>query len=185
MQEESLLDELERYQPFDELEGAHVAATINFMRDYENCFERSNLHGHITGSGWIINTRLTHCLLVHHRKLSRWLQPGGHADGNGNVMHVAEMEVSEETGLETYQLIPGIFDVDVHRIPARKSDPEHYHFDIRYLFMAELDAPLRVSSESNALRWISMDQLHEYTGDEASMVRLLKKSYQLNHHHLK
>ena len=181
MEEESLLEELIRYQPHDELEGAHVAATVNFMQEHDDCFQRSNLHGHITGSGWIINPEQSHCLLVHHRKLNRWLQPGGHADGNDNIMEVARMEVMEETGLEEFIIIPGIFDVDVHRIPARKSDPEHYHFDIRYLFLAETRAQLRISEESNALQWIPMDKLHMYTDGEASMMRLLEKSHLFNH----
>ena len=97
----------------------------------QNCFERTHLPGHITGSSWIVDSAHTQVLLVHHAKLNKWLQPGGHADGDENVLRVALREAEEETGLKKLTVILETpFDVDVHLIPARKDFGEHFHFDV-------------------------------------------------------
>jgi len=176
---QQLITELIEYQPFNTIEGAHVSAVIDFMRENEDCFERSNLAGHLTGSGWIIDDRYTHCLLVHHKKLDRWLQPGGHADGNQNIQEVAQSEVEEETGLTNILPVAGIFDVDVHMIPEHKGIPEHYHYDVRYLFITPIDTPLIISEESNDLRWFPLEDLAQLVGEEPSVLRLQEKSLNL------
>ena len=122
-------------------------------------------------------------LLTHHRKLDIWVQLGGHADGEADVASVARREGLEESGLGSLQLLdcapgeslqgPGIFDVDIHRIPARKSEPEHLHFDVRYAFQAGgLD--VRVSEESHDLAWVPIDGLDAVTREE-SMLRMARK----------
>src|SRR6188768_103653 len=93
---------------------------------HPRCFHRDHFPGHITGSAWIIDTTKQFVLLTHHAKLNRWLQPGGHADGDENVMGVARREAIEETGVENFNLLhESIFDIDIHAIPARKDFPEH------------------------------------------------------------
>ena len=93
-------------------------------------------------------------LLAHHRKLGRWLQPGGHSDGDPDTLAVALREAREESGLDVRALDDAIFDIDVHRIPARGREPAHLHFDVRFLVQAEHDR-FRVSDESHALAWVS------------------------------
>ncbi|MDZ7646212.1 MAG: NUDIX hydrolase [Cytophagales bacterium] len=90
--------------------------------------------GHITGSAWIVDPSNTQALLVHHAKLNKWVQPGGHADGDENILQVALREAEEETGLKNFKVLSDPpFDVDIHLIPERADFPEHFHFDIRYL----------------------------------------------------
>ncbi len=114
--------------------------------------------------------------MVHHGTLLRWLQPGGHADGEENIFNVALREAQEETGVLAFQFSTiSIFDVDIHRIPARNGFPEHDHYDIRFLFEADDDIELKVSEESTDLKWIELDRLEDYT-KEASVLRLRKKS---------
>lgn len=137
-------------------EQANVAKKIlTFINETPDCFCRSHTAGHITGSAWLINPDHTKALLTLHRKLGRWLQPGGHADGCSNTLETALREATEESGITG--IIPmryEIFDVDIHRIPASPSTntPAHLHYDIRYLLKAPHET-FRLSPESIALAW--------------------------------
>lgn len=143
----------------------------------DRCFHRDYLPGHITGSAWIVNEARTHALLVHHTKLNKWLQPGGHADGDENVRAVALREVSEETGLTKLQeLTPGIFDLDIHPIPARKDMPDHLHYDVRYAFIASQHDELLLSEESIDVKWIPLEDVPALSGDNASILRMIAKT---------
>ncbi|MCA6075361.1 NUDIX hydrolase [Fulvivirga sedimenti] len=173
---ENLLQAIASYQPWDEQEKAHQESMVAFLQREPNCFDRSVLEGHVTGSAWIINPEGTKCLLVHHKKLNRWLQPGGHADGNPDIFDVSKQEAREETGLENLDSDGDIFDIDVHLIPARKSDPAHFHYDVRFKFTASTTDSIQISVESNAVRWISLDELDEYAGDEPSIRRMADKT---------
>lgn len=120
--------------------------------------------------------------MVLHRKLGRWLQPGGHADGDGDLLAVARREAEEETGLLGLQALDGVsgdpapeplpLDLDIHRIPARPTEPAHEHFDVRFLFRGtDRGESLKISEESEDLRWIPRARLGEFTGEE-SVLRL-------------
>jgi 8-oxo-dGTP pyrophosphatase MutT (NUDIX family) len=145
------------------------------------CFERSLLTGHITASALIVNKQRTHTLLTHHHKLEKWLQLGGHSDGDPDPLSVALREAKEESGVEKITPVSeSIFDVDVHAIPARKNEPEHFHYDIRFLFEADDTEPLTISSESKDLAWVPLIKIEEYTTEE-SIVRMVRKLQRYNH----
>lgn len=164
-----LLEQLQSYEPDDATEAAHLKATIAFLQQTARPFHRETLEGHITGSAIVVNSAQTHILLLHHRQLNRWLQPGGHCDGQANTLAVAMREVQEETGLASIApAIDDIFDLDVHRIPAKPAVPEHWHYDVRYLLVADDQEPLRRSPrETIALQWIPLAKLPQFTADEA------------------
>lgn len=107
-----------------------VGIFVDFLREPQ-AFLRSNLAGHFTGSAWLVSGDGQRALLMHHRKLNRWLQPGGHADGDTDLARVALREAEEESGLSELVVEPDIFDLDRHRIPARGEEPEHWHYDAR------------------------------------------------------
>ena len=145
-----------------------------FVDSHPDCFHRSCRIGHITGSAWSRGRGLaTELLLAHHRKLGRWLQPGGHSDGDPDTLAVALRETREESGLDVRALDDAIFDIDVHRIPARDREPAHLHFDVRFLVQAE-DDRFRVSDESHALAWVPAMGLDALT-DEESVLRMARK----------
>ena len=103
------------------------------------------------------------------------MQPGGHADGDENVLRVALREAEEETGITRLTVLSDqIFDLDIHTIPTRKDFPEHLHFDIRFLIQANEADPLVVSEESHDVKWISLEELEKYN-DETSILRLKQK----------
>ncbi len=147
-----------------------------FVRRQPDCFERTCFEdGHITGSAWIVCPQRRRVLLTHHRKLKKWLQLGGHSDGDANTLRVATREAEEESGLRMKPLSEGMFDIDIHTIPARGDDPEHKHYDVRFLFEADDHAPLTISDESNDLRWVLIEELHNLTSEE-SVLRMAHKS---------
>ncbi|MGE5316308.1 MAG: NUDIX hydrolase [Acidobacteriota bacterium] len=175
MHRDQLLKELEAYHPDDTHEEKMRLRTIEFVRTHEDCFERTCLTGHITGSALVVNFERTHVLLTHHKKLNRWLQLGGHADGEGDILGVALREAEEESGLKEVRAVSdSIFDLDVHLIPARKDEPEHYHYDIRYLCEADSRIPLTISDESHDLVWVPINAVLNYT-EERSMLRMVSK----------
>lgn len=171
------IDGLEAYKTTYEDEFPFIARFCELL-DSERCFYRDHLPGHITGSAWILNKKRTHVLLVHHVKLDKWLQPGGHADGVEDVLSVAMREVNEETGLIHFkELVPGIFDLDIHTIPARNDFPEHLHYDVRFALVATEDEDeLEVSEESHDVKWIHLLDVPELCCNNASILRMLAKT---------
>ena len=168
---ELLAEYRERY-PQESATVDHFAA---FVRDEPDCFQRDCWVGHVTGSAWVVDATGTHVLLTHHRKLDRWLQLGGHSDGDDDPLGVACREAIEESGLAAQPLSRALFDVDIHLIPARRSDPAHHHFDARFVLgVSGGEENFRVSDESHALRWVRIDRLADIT-TEASMLRMAGK----------
>jgi len=170
-----LLDQLAVYAETHPEEAATIQRFIAFVETRPECFERSLLEGHITGSAWIVDQGGAKVLLTHHRKLDAWLQLGGHADGDPDVLAVALKEAEEESGLDGFEAVTeGIFDLDIHPIPERKGVPEHLHYDVRYVLRATGSTDYVVSEESHDLRWVSLDEVATLTTD-ASMLRMVEK----------
>lgn len=160
----------------DAHESAMAADMIRFVETHPDCAERSLQIGHLTGSAWIVDCERRRVLLTHHRKLNKWLQLGGHADGDLDPLSVAMREAREESGLTRLRVVDEkIFDVDRHLIPARKSDPDHWHYDIRFMIEADPAEPFVVSDESHDLAWIEISRMAEYN-DSESMLRMARKT---------
>ncbi|MFN8356856.1 MAG: NUDIX hydrolase [Spirosomataceae bacterium] len=175
MHRNELLQLLQQHQPSDALEASMTQETLTFVQAHPNCFERTLLIGHVTGSAWIVDAAREQALLVHHQKLNRWFQPGGHCDGDADVLRVALKEAEEETGLMVKAMATSIFDVDVHLIPERKTEPAHYHYDVRFLFEADPQQPVVVSFESKDVKWIPLHEIAALN-DSESIVRMVRKT---------
>jgi 8-oxo-dGTP pyrophosphatase MutT (NUDIX family) len=162
--EPDLLVQLRHHAPADAKEASDLVEILEFVDRYSNPFDRRLVEGHLTGSAIVVSAAGDRALLLHHRKLSRWLQPGGHAEaGEREGEVVALREAREETGIEGLTLHPSAprpLDVDVHPIPARGDEPAHRHMDLRYLVIAPDGATLRrLDAEVRALRWFTWDEL--------------------------
>lgn len=183
MHRKPLLELLDRYaarHPAEHEPLARVRALVGARAD---CFERHCTPGHVTGSAFVASADLRRVLLVHHRKLDRWLQPGGHADGESDLARVALREAEEETGLDGLSFVgpdgapdePVLFDLDVHAIPARPGEPAHEHHDVRFLLVAAPGAEdARASAESHAVRWFPIEALGAL-GVDGSVLRMARK----------
>jgi len=176
-----MLEELSCYNP-DRAEWQHLQDIRNLIEQYPDCFHRTHFNpGHITGSGLLISADRSRVLMNHHKFLNIWICFGGHADGERDVLNVALREVIEESGIEDVEpVMQNIFDVDVHDIPfnAKKNEPAHKHFDIRYLFRVRtaVNENFAESEESLGLRWCSYEEARVLASpNDPSMHRLLDK----------
>lgn len=170
-----MLHLLARYRHRHPDEAQLVARYASFVEGHADCFKRSLQLGHVTGSAWLLDAAAERVLLTHHRKLNRWLQPGGHADGDSDVHRVAMKEAAEESGLAAIEFVTQeLFDLDIHQIPARGEEPAHWHYDCRFLLKSAGADAFTVSGESHDLAWVPFDQLGDYT-DEVSMLRMNEK----------
>ena len=146
------------------------------LLDNAGAFERNHFTtGHITASAWLVDGTKERVLLTHHAKLNKWLQLGGHTDGNEDTLASALREAREESGLNSIEaLSDAIFDVDIHLIPARGSEPAHEHFDVRYAFICKGNTRYQVSNESHDLRWVEIKDIQSFT-QEQSMLRMAQR----------
>lgn len=170
-----LSDLLHKYSPSDPDEIIAKRLMLDFISNNKDCFERTALQGHFTASCWLVNKFMDRILLTHHAKLNAWLQLGGHCDGDSNITAVALKEAQEESGLLNIKLVSDqIFDIDVHTIPANSREPEHLHYDVRFLIQVLDDAPLIISPESKALCWFGTD-INSLPTTEPSILRMFNK----------
>ena len=175
MHRNNLIQQLRSYQAQWSNESATAQRFIDFISSNPACFERTLNVGHVTGSAWLVNKAGSHVLLTHHKKLDKWLQLGGHADGDPDTLGVAMREAQEESGLEEINPVDRqIFDIDIHLIPARGEEPAHYHYDIRYAFQYLGNEGYVISDESHDLDWVEIENLDQLTR-EASMLRMASK----------
>ena len=146
---------LERYEPLYPEEFISKEKMLEFLIACDDCFLRSCRVGHFTSSAFLLNKNMTHVCLMHHTKLDKWMQLGGHCDGDYDILNVAIKEAQEESGIKNIKPIKEeIFDIDVHLIPPNINDEAHYHFDIRFLLHAYDDDTLIKNHESQELRWV-------------------------------
>ena len=184
MHRRALHELLARYAAAWPAESARAEQFVAFVAAHPDCLLRSCLVGHITASAWIVSADGEQALLTHHKKLGRWLQLGGHVDGEPHVERAALREAREESGMAEFaferwgggDLVP--LDLDVHPIPARGDEPRHEHWDVRFLLRASPGQALAVSDESTDLRWFRPAELAAVT-DEESVLRLARKALAL------
>lgn len=170
---EGLLSDYGRRHP---QEAEAVSRFRAFAASGEMLQGKTNLGRHITASTWIVNPSRTRVLLTHHAKLQKWVQLGGHTDEGEDWTAAALREAREESGLSGVRLAqPGLFDLDIHRIPARTDTPAHDHYDLRFLVEADDAVPLTISDESHDLAWVALDDLETYTR-EPSQLRMRSKT---------
>jgi 8-oxo-dGTP pyrophosphatase MutT (NUDIX family) len=152
-----------------------LARFDDWLRSEPRPFHRETQAGHFTGSAWLVSADGERVLLMHHRKLQRWLQLGGHADGDAELPNVALREAQEESGLLDLEVLPEIFDVDLHVIPARRDEPEHWHYDVRYVVVVRGSEVFTVNEESLDLAWRPIAELATDPVADVSLRRMANK----------
>lgn len=176
MKRNDLLNELRHLMPYDVSEKESIAKTIHFIEAEPEAFHRHLKKGHVCGSALLIGPD-NRVLLMFHLSLQKWLQFGGHADGDENILRVAMRETMEESGIEDFTLLSdGIADVDVHWIPDRpsKNEPGHWHYDIRYIFRTDQKSFKLGDGGVSTLEWCDAETALSRVED-AALRRLLHK----------
>lgn len=159
----SLKEQIQNYMPYDEQEERDKTQFLNFIDKFDDVLTRDNIIGHFTASAFIINKSRNKMVVVHHNINDAWIHPGGHADGDENLLSVAVKEAKEETALDIKVLDSNIFaiwsgPVKGH-IKSGKYVSSHLHFDVIYLMEADDSIPLIFNKdESNGIKWITFDE---------------------------
>lgn len=166
---------LAAYVPRDAHQAEQRAFFLSWIDAHPDAAHRACLAGHLTASALVVDATGTRALLTLHRKLGRWLQLGGHCDGDTNLASTALREAREESGILELCIDPIPIDLDAHRIPARPGEPEHWHLDTRYLVRAPADAVEQLSEESVELRWFTPPECAELATDD-SVRRLFRRA---------
>ena len=168
---------LERYAARDAEQERTRAAMLAFLDLHpRDAHLRSTIEGHLTASALVIDEARGRGLLTFHRKLERWLQLGGHCDGDANLPGAALRECVEESGIAGLVIDPEPVDLDIHLIPERKDEPAHLHLDTRFLVYAPHGAKETLSAESHSLGWFDPQGLAAIQTD-ASVRRLFARAF--------
>jgi 8-oxo-dGTP pyrophosphatase MutT (NUDIX family) len=179
-----ILAQVKQYETINTSEIDKLQPIKDFLNSFDGAqlFNRNNFTGHITASAYIINPQKESLLLLKHKALNRWLQPGGHIDATDNsIVNAALREAEEETGIPATRLrlvSKDIFDVDSHTIPAneKKKEPEHVHHDISFLFLCNTSEIAIDEAESTASKWVTFSVL----SNDADYDKVIKKIQCLN-----
>lgn len=183
MHRQELLTLLARHQTRFMDEAAFVQRARAFVEAHPDCFDRELLAGHVTGSAWVVNPARSHALMLHHRKLDQWFQPGGHADGDADILRVALRETAEETGLDPSHVrlvSPEVFDVDIHTVPEGPGRIRVYHYDIRFLVEIDDGAPIEGNDESHDILWVPLHQVARFNNNRSTH-RMVEKTRRMRH----
>lgn len=163
----TITEELKNYQPYDEAEARECEALRQFLAAFgEKAYERENLPGHFSASAWIVNPKRDKALMVYHNQFKSWTWPGGHAEGDKNLLEVAIKEVAEETGLRNIRSLQKLpIDINVLTVDNHFKHgifvPRHLHFNLVYLFEADETEALTLKPDENSgVRWIGYNEIN-------------------------
>ena len=172
-----LIDQYILHHPYEKA----PSKMLSFLINQSSVFSRNNFIGHFTGSAWVVSPDRSKVLLTHHKKLNKWLQLGGHSDGEENLLEVAVREAKEESGLKGFKILSEyIFDLDIHKIPQFSDEPPHFHYDVRFLLQADPEKePIIVNHESHSLAWVPIHKIFSLN-PETSIKRMVLKTKSLD-----
>lgn len=175
-----LKEQIEHFEPFNEQERADKEMMLEYINTFTDVLTRGNKMCHFTASNWIVNKERTKVLMIYHNIYQSWAWTGGHADGDGNLLHVALKEAQEETGLNHLKVLKQeiysleILTVDSH-IKRGNFVPSHLHLDCCYLLEADENEQLKVKEDENSgVKWIDINKVIEIT-NEPKMVPIYQK----------
>jgi len=172
-----LIAALEAFGPLSDQQDSVRAAMISFARSHPDSLYRTCVEGHFTGSALVVEERTGRILVLFHTKLRKWLQPGGHTDGEAAMAITALREASEETGLSGLRVYPVAMDLDIHEVRP-PAEPAHLHHDVRFLVLAPYGSVPVGNHESESLRWVTTEELAGLDVDE-SVLRLVRSGLEL------
>lgn len=170
---------IDDYEPANPAQRRCKADVLDFIGLHDDALHRSCGPGHLTASCWVVNHEGNRGLILYHAKIKRWVQPGGHADGDANLAAVALREATEETGIEHLEVWPTPIDIDIHLFVNRAQvEPDHLHHDLRFLVRAPAGARFSGNHESEELRWVELAELNSAELDlDVSTVRLAEAAF--------
>jgi 8-oxo-dGTP pyrophosphatase MutT (NUDIX family) len=176
MNKKEIFELIEAYRPSYSEEIYFREKILDFVQSHTEPWDRKIKEGHLTVSVWLLNSDQTKAFLIHHLKLDRWLQIGGHIEEQDDSLQTAALrEALEESGLEGIRLLsPSIYDLDIHLIPERKNEAAHWHYDIRFLAKTDYQDFTTAYTEIKAAQWLDLSL--PYSHFPASISRMIEKT---------
>jgi len=172
MEQNKVLSEIERFEPYNEQEVEDKRAFIKYLNNFKDILYRENSYGHITSSAWVVNKNRNKVLMIYHNIYNTWAWTGGHADGDNNLINVAIREVQEETGIKNITPISyEIFTLDIipvwGHIKKGKYVSSHQHLNVTYLLEADEDETVRIKADENSgVKWIDFKEINKYCSEK-------------------
>lgn len=168
----NLKEEIEKYQPYNEQENADKELMLEYINTFDDVLTRENKMCHFTASNWIVNKDRTKVLMIYHNIYKSWAWTGGHADGDGNLLHVALKEAEEETGIKNLKVLSdGIFGIQILTVDSHikrgKFVSSHVHLDCCFLIEADEEEILRIKEDENSgVEWVDINKAPQITNEE-------------------
>ena len=164
----NLKEQIEKYTPYDEQEQRDKEQCLEFINSFNDVLTRNNTIGHFSASAFVVNKEKTKMLVVYHIINDGWIYPGGHADGEDDLLSVSVREVEEETGLKAKVLDKEIFSIQSAMVKGHMKNGKyvsaHIHFDVLYLLEADEKIPLIYrEDESKGVKWVSFEEATDET----------------------
>lgn len=172
--------EIKNYIPYNEQEERDKELILNCIEHYDDLLFRENPAVHITSSGYIVNKDRTKVLMIHHNIYKTWAWTGGHADGDGDLIHVAVKEAVEETGVRHFKVVSEeMLSLDVLTVSSHikkgKYISNHLHLSAAYLLEADENEKLIIKEDENSgVMWIPINEIDKYS-NEPDMIILYNK----------
>ena len=168
----NLKEQIEKYIPYNEQEKSDKEIMLKSLEIFDDMLTRENKICHFTASNWIVNKERTKVLMIYHNIYKSWSWTGGHADGDNDLLYVAQKETREETSLQNFKVINPL-PISVEILPVKshtrkgKYIPAHQHFNITYLFEADENEMIRIKEDENSgVKWINLDEVEKYSSEE-------------------
>lgn len=176
-----LLEQLERYEPYNEQELRDRALLLRALREEENVFTRENDRMHMTASAWVTNEAHDRVLMAYHNIYDSWAWLGGHADGERDLLAVALREVREESGIEHVRAASeDIFSLEILTVDGHEKRgryvSSHLHLNVTYLLIADDGDALRAKPDENSgVRWFTPEEAVAASSEPWFRERVYKK----------
>jgi len=174
---EVVVGALRDLHPVDEEQRRLRDEMLAFAAAHPDALLRSCGAGHFTGSALVVDDDGQRVLVLFHTKLQRWLQPGGHLDGDANLAASALREATEETGIDGLRVVLPAVDLDIHEVRPPAEAP-HLHLDVRFVVLAPPGAAVVGNHESEELRWVTRAELPAL-GADPGLLRLADRGLEL------
>ena len=176
-----LMEELERYQPWNEQEERDRAEILRRLKSGEELYGRENLSAHLTSSAWVVSPDRQRVLLAYHNLYDSWAWLGGHADGERELLAVALRETWEESGLETVRPVTTApYSVEILAVEGHEKRggyvPSHLHLNVTYLLEGDPASPIRCRPEENSrVGWFALADVPAVSSEPWMRERIYRK----------
>lgn len=168
---DSLKENLEEFEPYNEQEEVDKKIILDYINNFDDTLTRQNKYGHFTSSAFVLNKERTKILMVYHKIYNSWAWPGGHSDGDSNLLNVAMKEAKEETGIKNViPIFKNIYSIEIISVNGNEKSEKyissHVHLNVTYLLEADENEKIHIKEDENSgVKWVPIDNVLDLTSE--------------------